>query len=136
MANQAIVVSCKRANLKRIRQFVADALTPFALADVLQNQLILAVDEVCANFIIHSSNEDETKKIKVAISNKANQLIFEISDDGKAYNPGTYREPKLQDLIQQRRKGGVGIMLVNRIMDNVEYEVIDGRNICRLYKTL
>ena len=136
MADQSIVVSCNRANLKRIRTFIADALAPLAIGDVLQNQLILAVDEVCANFIIHSNNEDESKKIKVTVSKKASQLIFEISDDGIAYNPGNYREPNLQDLIAQRRKGGVGILLVNRIMDNVEYATNEGRNICRLYKNI
>jgi len=136
MANRSIVVSCKRANLKQIRLFVAEALQPLALGEIMLNQLILAVDEICANFIIHSNQEDETKKIKVVVSRQAKQLMFEISDDGLAYNPGNYREPKLKDLIVQRRKGGVGILLVNRIMDKVEYITENGRDICRMYKHL
>ena len=136
MAENTISVSCKRGNLKRIRTFVADALEPFGLPDLLLNQLILAVDEICANFIIHSNSEDATKQIKVTISSKGRQLLFEISDEGLAYTPGQYQEPRLRDLIHQGRKGGVGILLVNRIMDKVEYVTEGIRNICRLYKAV
>ena len=136
MAENTISVSCKKANLKRIRTFVADMLEPYALADVLNNQLILAVDEISANFIIHSNHEDESKQIRVGFTSKGRQLIFEISDEGAAFSPDNYHEPVLRDLILQGRKGGVGILLVNRIMDKVEYLRKGNRNICRMYKTV
>ena len=136
MVNETLVVSCKRANLKRIRTFVDETLAPFGLPEIQLNQLILAVDEVCANFIIHSNHEDDSKTIQLAITGNPNEVQFDVSDSAPAYHPGSYHEPNLKDLIQQGRKGGVGMMLVNRIMDKVEFRSVKGRNVCRLYKRL
>jgi serine/threonine-protein kinase RsbW len=39
-------------------------------------------------------------------------------------------------VIKSKRKGGLGIILVKRIMDKIEFESIQNKNICRLYKIL
>lgn len=50
--NNSIRVNCTKKNLKLIRDFVTEYLRALALSDILMNQIVLAVDEICANLII------------------------------------------------------------------------------------
>ncbi|MCZ6899981.1 MAG: ATP-binding protein, partial [Bacteroidetes bacterium] len=47
---------CSKEKLKKIREFVSEVLHKYNLTEVKINELVLAVDEVCANLIIHSHN--------------------------------------------------------------------------------
>ncbi len=132
-----IQVSCCTGELQTIRDFVYDKLKKHALSDVVLNQLILAVDEICANLIIHSHDCNPDHSIELAISvKKSGEITFEIYDQGKGFDFPAYREPCIKDIIKRRKKGGVGLLLVKRIMDRIEYEYSDEtqRNIYRLQK--
>lgn len=130
-------ISCSRRNLKVVRDFVTDYLTGYRLPDVQLNQIVLAVDEIVANLIIHANGEDESQHLDLELNVEDNVLGIEIFDRAtESYAPSSYREPNLQEYIRQGRKGGVGMMLVNRIMDKVEFTSNGARNVCRLYKQL
>lgn len=129
-----IRVSCDRKNLKTIRNFVSDTLAPVPLSEIALNQIILAVDEICANMIIHANREDSHQFLTLALSYDGRELVFELSDNGIAFEQAAYREPNIQENIRQGKKGGVGVALVNRIMDKVEYRVQGTTNICVLRK--
>ena len=132
-----IRVSCCTDELQTIRDFVYDKLKKYALSDVMLNQLILAVDEICANLMIHSHNCNPKHTIELAILVKeSGEIIFEIYDQGKGFDFPAYREPCIKDIIKKRKKGGIGLLLVKRIMDRIEYEYSDEtqRNVYRLQK--
>ncbi|QNH62984.1 ATP-binding protein [Hymenobacter sediminicola] len=133
----ALRISCSRHNLKVVRDFVTDYLKAYQLPDLQLNQIVLAVDEVVANLIIHANSEDESQHLDLALDVNNKQFGIEIFDDAtSSYAPATYHEPDLQEYIRQGRKGGVGMTLVNRIMDRVEFSTQGRRNVCRLYKQL
>lgn len=133
----AIRISCTRRNLKVVRDFVSDFLLRYRLSDLLVNQIILAVDEVVANLIIHGNGEDESQFLDVRIEVVNKEFGIEIEDTNlTSYSPTSYHEPDLQEYVRIGKKGGVGMMLVNRIMDRVEFTTHAGHNLCRLYKKL
>jgi serine/threonine-protein kinase RsbW len=94
----------------------------------------LAVDEITANLIIHSNHEDDSKFVNLTINNLGDTFLFEISDKGTSFDQGNYKEPDILDNIRIGKKGGVGIALVKKIMDKVEFTHQDNYNVCRLYK--
>ncbi|MDX5419704.1 MAG: ATP-binding protein [Hymenobacteraceae bacterium] len=134
--NNKITVSCTKKNLKQIRDFVTDYLAGFQLSDILMNQIVLAVDEICANLIIHANQEDPSKFISLNVSEKSGMLKFEITDNGVAFRRSEYKEPNIEEHVRIGKKGGVGIALVNRIMDKVEFETAGKKNTCLLYKKI
>ena len=134
--NNSIRVNCTKKNLKIIRDFVSEYLRALSLTDILLNQIVLAVDEICANLIIHANKEDASKFLELAISRVDKQLLIEISDYGISFQRTNYKEPDIEEHIRIGKKGGVGIAIVNRIMDKVEFVTEGDRNICRLYKTV
>src|SRR5687768_4996426 len=120
--NNSIRVNCTKQNLKLIRDFVTEYLRALSLSDILLNQIVLAVDEICANLIIHANHEDPKKHIVIKILRvQEDTLKFEISDEGLAFERSNYKEPDIEENIRLGKKGGVGIALVNRIMDKVEF---------------
>ena len=133
----AIRISCTRRNLKVVRDFVSEFLLAYKLSDLLINQIVLAVDEVVANLIIHGNGENESQFLDVRVAVVDQEFGIEIEDSNlTSYSPNTYHEPDLQEYVRIGKKGGVGMMLVNRIMDRVEFTTKGERNLCRLYKKI
>ncbi|SNR43841.1 MULTISPECIES: ATP-binding protein [Hymenobacter] len=133
----AIRISCTRRNLKVVRDFVSGFLGSYQLSELHTNQIVLAVDEVVANLIIHGNQEDESQFLDVRVSMRNQEFGIEIEDESPtSYSPSSYKEPDLQEFVRIGKKGGVGMMLVNRIMDRVEFTTVGAHNVCRLYKKL
>ena len=134
--NNSIRVNCTKKNLKLIRDFVVEYLSTYALTDIMTNQIVLAVDEICANLIIHANHENPDKYIHLSVYKLDGTLKFEITDNGVAFQRSKYKEPDIEENIRLGKKGGVGIALVNRIMDKVEFDTNGTQNVCMLYKKI
>lgn len=130
-------VSCSRDKLQSIRQFVKEKLHKHCLSELEISAIVLAIDEVCSNLIIHSNkcNPDESIKLIMEVKN-SKEVFFEITDQGEAFDIRKYKEPTLEEIIKSRKKGGMGLILVKRIMDDIKFFVGPKKNICRLYKKI
>ncbi len=127
-------VYCEKTRLKDIREFVTEKLRPYTHNELEINQMVLAVDEVCANLIIHSNycNASEAIHLNVIVENKG--VTFEITDEGQKFDFSDYKEPSIQEVVTAKKKGGIGLMLVKRIMDKVEFSSDNDKNKCVLFK--
>ena len=130
-------IGCSLENLKGVRDFVRKSLRSSVSSDVILNEIILALDEMCSNLMIHAHhcNPDHFMELSIDIPQKG-KLVFEIADDGEMFDINRFHEPELDNLVQEKRKGGLGIRLVKSIMDDVQYLTRDGRFVCRLSKQL
>ena len=54
------------------------------------------------------------------------RLIFQ--DNGKSYNPLESKEPDITLSAEERIIGGLGVFMVQKMMDDVEYEYTHGMN--------
>lgn len=133
-----IRISCSRQNLQKVRDFVRDFLLSADRSDLIVNQVVLAVDEVVANFIIHANGEDTTQFLELLLVLAGSNLDIEIEDYGSTlFLPaGKVANPDMRAYIQQGRKGGMGMALVSRIMDQVEFFERDSHTVCHLSKVL
>jgi serine/threonine-protein kinase RsbW len=99
--------------------------------------MILAVDEICANLIIHANNCDPSHQLHITVDVIENKkVVFTIRDKGRTFDFNNYREPSMDEIVSSRKKGGLGLMLVRRIMDEIEFTTEKNYNICRLVKNL
>ncbi|GAC1585669.1 MAG: hypothetical protein NVS3B25_00030 [Hymenobacter sp.] len=120
-----------------MRDFVRDYLSGRQLPEVTVNQVVLAVDEVVANFIIHANGEDENQFLDLKLAFDQHDLNVEIADHGDTiFLPGPHHSPDLRDYIREGRKGGMGMTLVNRLMDRVEFFTRGNHTVCHLSKHL
>ena len=132
-------VPCSKSKLIEIRDFLHRVLKDNGVPDILSNTLVLAVDEVCANLIIHSHhcNPNEHLELKVKVEgHDEKEIIFDIIDHGDGFDISDYKEPLLSDIVKQGKKGGIGLMLVKRIMDEIELIKGKNKNTYRLHKKI
>ncbi|MTI25916.1 MULTISPECIES: ATP-binding protein [Fulvivirga] len=130
-------VPCKKEMLKEIRCFVKEVLDKHGLSEVDVSTLVLAIDEVCANLIIHSHCCNPKESIEVEINvDKDKGLIFNIIDKAEIFNINEYQEPTLEDIIKKQRKGGIGLILVKKIMDDIQIYSDKKKHVCRLVKKI
>ena len=136
--NTEFTIACSKENLIHIRKFINTSLKSIGLRTTDLNLIVLAIDEVCANLIIHSNDCDYRKKLTISCEydNSNNFLQITIRDEGKLFKYKTYNEPELDKIIKDKRKGGIGLLLVRKIMDNIEYTSDQVYNITKLTKKI
>ena len=128
-------IGCSLENLKGVRDFIRKSLRAHVASDVVLNEIILALDEMCSNLMIHAHHCNPDHFLELSIDIQENgKLVFEIMDDGEMFDINQFSEPKIDNLIHEKRKGGLGIRLVKSIMDDVQYLSRKGRFVCRLSK--
>ena len=130
-------IGCSLSNLKGIREFIRNSLKEQGIPEMDLAAIILALDEMCSNLMIHAHhcNPEHLLELHIDVPVKG-KLIFEIVDDGSVFNINQFNSDDINNLVHEKRKGGLGIRLVKTIMDNVEYFSRDGKNICRLTKQM
>jgi len=103
-------------------------------SDEVVEQLKIAVDEACTNVIKHAYKGEGENVIDLAVILMQDKLIVRLRDRGVSFSPADYVEPNLIELAKRRRSGGLGVHIMNRLMDRVEYRTHGGVNECCLVK--
>lgn len=117
-----------------MRKYVTEVLTDHHVSEIETNMIVLAVDEVCANIIIHGQQGKNKHKVSLSIDFNKQGVSFEIIDYGHAFDIVSYKAPAIDDLIKNQHKGGIGIMLVKKIMDEIHFSSTSDQNKLRLFK--
>lgn len=130
-------ISCNKERLREIRIFVGEILMDHDYPEVEVHKIILAVDEICANLMIHSNhcNPLSTLQLQVFL-NQQDKLVIEIWDNGDGFDFTKYKEPTVEELVIAKKKGGLGLKIVNMIMDDIQFLKEKNKNICRLTKNI
>lgn len=126
-------------NLKVVRDFVSTTLQGMSVPDPEINMMVLAVDEVCANRILHTpagAVEAFNNNLELEIQNDNNNFTFLIRDTGDLYDINNHESPDIRKLIAEKRKGGIGLLLVKKIMDSIEISRSEPYTVLLLRKSL
>jgi serine/threonine-protein kinase RsbW len=116
------------AELARVRDFIEARALVFGFSDKEASQITLAVDEACTNLIRHAYQLDNKREFCVNIDQNINEFIVCISDNGSPFNPLEVDKPVMIDYFKNFQKGGLGIMLMRSVMDEVLYAPADSKN--------
>ena len=113
-------VEARVENLAAIDDFVADAMKQLG-AEAHSFQVQLAVNEACTNIIRHAYSGDSDQSIHISCSTMGNDLVIRIRDKGKPFEPDSVPIPDTQSELFERKPGGLGILLMRRMMHEVRY---------------
>lgn len=98
------------------------------LPQSLRYRLCLIVDELVMNAIMHGGCTGENHTITVELMDCTNELLMAIIDTGLPFNPTTHARPQGLKEDAQVPIGGVGLCLVKRLADRMEYARIENHN--------
>ena len=127
----------KVSELESVIDFVNDALIGAGCEKKLMPTMDIAVEEIFVNIALYAYEElpdvDRYAEISVDID-KAGEVRIVFEDEGVEYNPLIKEDPDITLNAHDREIGGLGIYMVKKSMDNVEYERVDGKNILKIVK--
>ncbi len=97
----------------------------------------IAVDEIFSNIIKHTDLlGGGDVKVLVRTETDPGAIVITFIDRGRPFNPLLAEEPDVTVPAKKRRIGGLGLLMVRRLMDSVEYEYKDEQNILTIRKNL
>lgn len=124
--------------LSNVINFIENELEKFEFSPKIIMQFNLVVEELFVNIVNYAYKGKEDGKCKIMINyNKEKQkVILSIEDNGIKFNPLEKEDTDTSLPVEERQIGGLGILLVKRNMDNIEYKYEDNKNILILTKNV
>ena len=126
--NKMLSVTPTMENLPQAVAFVEEHLEKFDIPMKVSTKLMVATDEIFSNIVRYSGAAEAT--IRIVKDGDTVRLVF--CDNGKPYNPLDAKEPDVTASAEDRAIGGLGIFMVRKMMDDMEYMYKDGRNVLTL----
>ncbi len=109
---------------------VASYIEAFSEEDL--DDIGLAIDEACTNVIAHSYAKNKNQGvIQVEYQVEADKLTIVIIDEGEkgqSFNLDTLSEIDKEEYLRNLSRGGLGVHLIKKIMDEVTYTVTPGHH--------
>lgn len=99
------------------------------------NDILIAGEEAIVN-VLRYAYPDSKGNLEVIIEHltEKNGVLIELIDSGIAFNPLDRLEPDINAPVEERPIGGLGIFMIKKMMDNLEYTRENGQNIFKLIK--
>jgi anti-sigma regulatory factor (Ser/Thr protein kinase) len=112
--------------LDEIREFVAGVAREGGFNDKEIYSLQLAADEGASNIIEHAYEGIRDGLIRITCDMQGDEIVITMHDDGKSFNPSNVKQPNLKANLSERQIGGLGLYLMRKLMDKVQYESTPG----------
>jgi len=128
------------ANSSEAPRLVHERLEEFASAHALPRAVVFAADmaleEHLTNILRHGGDAAAGRAISVRLELGGDELRIEVTDEGREFNPLNAPLPPLDRPPDERPIGGLGVHLMRKLMDRLDYTRRDGRNVLRMAKRI
>ncbi|MBC3887219.1 ATP-binding protein [Acetobacterium paludosum] len=135
-----IILSADTTNLDALYQFIKDTLEKDFIKGVQINVLEMVCEEIftnIANYAYQDRANDKNKgDVEIEIETSTNQIIFTFKDKGTPFDPLSVKEPDINMTLDERDYGGLGLLMVKKSVDKIEYNYQNDENIFKLFKTI
>ena len=120
----------------RLNTFIDEACEANGFDMATTMQINLAIEEAVVNVMNYAYPAGTKGDITIEAKANKTEMFFIISDTGTPFDPTAKAEVDITLSAEDRSIGGLGIHLIRQIMDNINYERVDGHNILTLMKKL
>jgi len=137
MIHREMVVPNDTEYLATVREEVTKVVEESAFSERDRKLIIVAVDEAVTNIMEHAYDNDLEGELDVELILEYDATRFEVTirDSGKEFDPRTLHVPDVREHVKKGSKHGLGIFLIRQIMDEVNYNFIQGvRNELQMIK--
>lgn len=131
-----LVIKNDISEISKLAIFIEELSEELNLTPELNFNLNLVLEEAVSNVILYAYGKEVQKEITLLANMSNNNLIFVLTDSGKEFDPTKVPDADVTLSAEEREIGGLGIFLIRQIMDMVEYQRIDGKNVLTMRKQL
>lgn len=131
-----LIIENKIENLERVLDFVEQFALSIKLEDDTTFDIKLAVDEAVSNIVRHGYNDNERHFIEIVLKQSDDEINITVIDDAKEFNMLDFTVVNIDQPIEERKPGGLGIFLIKETMDEIKWQRNEGKNILSLTKKI
>jgi len=113
--------------LGELRDFVTKVGRRHGFSERVINAFKLSIDEAATNIIKHAYRDWEGS-ITIRAIVKKNSLTMVLIDQSKYFDPRQVSDPDLQRYVDIGKKGGLGIFIMRRLLDEIDYRKTEEGN--------
>ena len=130
-----ITVKAVRENLAEVLAFLEAELEQADCPMKAQMQTCVAAEEIFVNIAMYAYGDKTGKAdIFIDIGENPREAVITFRDKGMAFNPLAKEDPDISQSAEERQIGGLGIYIVKKTMDQVEYRRENDENILTIWK--
>ncbi|HJT24560.1 MAG TPA: ATP-binding protein, partial [bacterium] len=129
-------VEAKDIELLTIKDFVQRVCDAAGCTPKETSNIKLAIDEACSNIIRHAYKGKEGGKITMEMGISFTDLKIKIIDYGTPFDFKSVKDPDLNHYVDIGKKGGLGIWLIKKVMNRVQYKAFTDHNELILHRRL
>jgi len=96
-------------------------------------KVAIACDEAVTNVIRHAYRGEAEHEVRMRITFDGKALVIEIFHTGLPLNKENVQLPDMDRYLAEKRRGGLGLLLITKFMDEVDY-LVGSENCCTLKK--
>lgn len=96
----------------------------------IRTRIIVVAEELFSNIAFYAYEDGGEVQIKTALNKNSYSLKF--TDKGRPYNPLKSQEPDVQQPLEERSIGGLGIFIARKMSDFITYSRENGKNILKI----
>ena len=130
-----ITVKATLEYIDNVTAFVNSELEAADCSMKSQLQIDVAIDELFSNICYYAYGDGEGSAT-VSVEIDGGMAVIRFIDSGVPYDPLKREDPDTTLSAEERKIGGLGIYMVKKSMDKLEYEYRDGKNILTLHKKI
>lgn len=134
--SESLILKNDVHEVTRFSSFMESATQKMGIEKTHARKLRLAVEEAVVNVINYAYPVGTEGTVEVRLMSNAHRIKMMIIDSGVAFDPTSKEKVDTTLLAEERQIGGLGILLVRELMDSINYEREDGKNILTLIKNL
>ena len=124
-------------NIEAVTDFVDAQLEEMDCSPKTLLQINIAIDELFGNIAHYAYQPGKgAATVRVEVAEEPLSVIITFIDDGIPFDPLAKRDPDVTMSVEERSIGGLGIFMVKKTMDDIQYEYKNGQNILRIKKNL
>ena len=132
-----LTIEAATDNIETVTDFVLSELEKHNCPPKAQTQITIVIDELFGNIARYAYTPDMgDATVQLEIEDDPLSVIITFIDNGKPFNPLEHKNPDVTAPAEERGIGGLGIYLVKKTMNMVEYEYKDGQNVLSVKKDI
>jgi len=118
----------KLSELKTLCRHLEDCGNMLELPQKCLLEINLGLDELFTNIISYGFEDESEHQIKFSLAKAEETLVVQVEDDGMPFNPLAAAGPEAARDLDSLDIGGLGIHLVKKMMDDIDYQREEGKN--------
>ena len=131
-----LVIENDISEISKLAVFIDELSEEMNLTPELIFNLNLVLEEAVSNVMLYAYGEEKHKEISLMANMSDGNLVFVLTDSGKEFDPTKVPDADITLSAEEREIGGLGIFLIRQIMDKVDYQRIEEKNVLTMRKQL